>query len=227
LNLYDVSTLAHYELATILKNNSFSNLNVTLDQLIGNLENNLKEAQAFSEKDPFNLGRPYGQAGDMTPEICGVAIQASFYDELTGKSTYADLYQNQVHWLFGSNAWGLSMMVGSASCWEPGNFTDEIFPYCLQHQVANLVGSLNGGNCILLGATGDGISQEANFDGLSMMGNMKKCPTNGVNEYKQFTYPHNGNWEFMDNVIAWPSTEPADDYTVITLMMYSRLLYGK
>ena len=48
--------------------------------------------------------------------------------------------------ILGANAWGASLIVGDGTT----------FPHCIQHQVANLVGSLDGSPPILAGAAVEG-----------------------------------------------------------------------
>ena len=56
---------------------------------------------------------------------------ASEYDALTGTSVYARQAQGWMDGDLGANPWGASFIVGDGT----------VFPDCIQHQVANLVGS--------------------------------------------------------------------------------------
>ena len=51
-------------------------------------------------------------------------------------------------WSLGANAWGTTFVIGAGTR----------FPQCPQHQVANLVGSLDGTGEVLLGGAVDGPS---------------------------------------------------------------------
>src|SRR5438270_10423194 len=85
------------------------------------------------------------------------------------------------------------------------------FPHCMQHQIANLVGSLDGSPPIVLGATVDGPSATGNFSGLGVPSNAHKCPKDDSDPFKVFS---GKGARYFDNVVAWPSVEPTDDYIV-------------
>jgi len=99
---------------------------------------------------------------------------------LTGQPAY-DFYARR--WLasiLGANAWGSSFIVGDGST---------TFPNCIQHQVANLAGALNGasgGTPVLWGAASEGPAYAATYGTLS---GMRLCPGNGTDVFKIF----NGN----------------------------------
>jgi endoglucanase len=112
------------------------------------------------------------------------------------------------NWVLGANAWGSSFIVGAGST----------FPHCMQHQVANLSGSLNGTPPIVLGATVDGPSAAANFQGVGTVSGMRACPPNGNDPFKAFS---GKGARYFDNVIAWPSVEPADDYTALGIVLFA------
>jgi endoglucanase len=86
-----------------------------------------------------------------------------------------------------------------------------------------LAGSLNGTSnaegTVLYGAVVDGPSQTDNFSGLGIPSGANKCPNPAANPFSHFT---GEGVEYMDNVIAWPSVEPADDYTVLSLLAFAR-----
>ncbi len=83
---------------------------------------------------------------DSVPHALGYALEARWYDELTHSHRFEGLATAQRDWVLGHNAWGSSFVVGAGST----------FPHCLQHQIANLAGSLSGSGALLLGATVDG-----------------------------------------------------------------------
>ncbi|HTV75605.1 MAG TPA: glycoside hydrolase family 9 protein, partial [Candidatus Baltobacteraceae bacterium] len=90
LNLYDVSSLAHYELyRAIEKSGDPENLEVTRAELLSSLQSQLDTAVRRSEKDSFGLGIRYS-SGDLVPHILGIVIEAGFYDDLTHTTTYED-----------------------------------------------------------------------------------------------------------------------------------------
>ena len=87
------------------------------------------------------------------------------------------------------------------------------------------MGSLNGTSdeeaTVLYGGVVDGPSQIENFSGLGVPSGAKKCPNPAENPFAQFT---GKGVKYVDNVIAWPSVEPADDYTVLSLLAFARSL---
>ena len=146
LNLYDVSSLAHYELYRALgKSGGTNQFEVTCEMLLASLKKQLDSAVKRAGKDSFGLGTRYN-SGDCVPHILGLVIEAGFYDDLTHTTTYADFARRQLDFVFGANAWGTSFIVGAG----------KVFPFHMQHQIANLAGSLNGTPPLLLGATVDG-----------------------------------------------------------------------
>ncbi|HTA35453.1 MAG TPA: glycoside hydrolase family 9 protein, partial [Solirubrobacteraceae bacterium] len=109
LNLYDVSGLAHFELARALRQaGDPSGLAVTEAQLLANLGEQLQSAVAQAQSDPFGFGFPWNEA-DTASHGDGLSVMASEYDYLTGTSTYSAY---AVRWLgnvLGANAWGVSL----------------------------------------------------------------------------------------------------------------------
>src|SRR5262249_28102172 len=155
LNLYDVSALAHAELAAALAAaGSPQGLDVNEADVLGDLRDQLDSARGPSNKDPFGLGLPYG-GGDATPHAFGLALMADLYRELPGGDAYADLERTERGWIFGNNAWGSTFVVGAGS----------VFPQCVHHQIANLAGSLDGTGAILRGAVVDGAADPGDFEG--------------------------------------------------------------
>jgi endoglucanase len=210
LNLYDVSGLAHYELYRALTQaGKPAGLAVTGEALLADLKRQLDAGIRRASHDPFGLGVEYG-AVDATPHALGYALEAAFYDELTADGTYRTFAQQELNWVLGENAWGSSFIVGAGS----------LFPHCMQHQVANLAGSLDGTPPIVLGATVDGPSASANFQGLGTLPGMRPCPPAGGDPFRQFS---GKGVRYVDNVVAWPSVEPADDYAALTVLLFARL----
>ncbi|GCF08401.1 hydrolase [Dictyobacter arantiisoli] len=209
LNLYDVSGLAHYELYNaITRAGNPSGLAVSQASLLSDLKAQLDAGTTQAKSDPFGFGIAYAGA-DATPHALGYALEASFYDQLAGVSTYKTFGLTQRNWALGSNAWGSSFIVGAGST----------FPNCMQSQIANLAGSLTGGSPLQLGAVVDGPSATSNFSGLSLQSGMKACPPSGGDIFKTFT---GKGARYYDNVVAWPSTEPADDYTALSILVFAQ-----
>jgi endoglucanase len=207
LNLYDVSGLAHYELFNAISQAGHPRLEVTQVDLLNDLRTQLVNGTTQAKQDPFGLGIPYGQ-GDATPHALGYALEASFYDQMAATSTYNTFGLTERNWVLGANAWGASFVVGAGTT----------FPHCMQHEVANLSGSLDGTPPIVLGSTVDGPSATANFVGLGTVNNMRACPPDGSDPFKVFT---GKGARYFDNVVAWPSVEPADDYTALTILVFA------
>ncbi|HEY2517621.1 MAG TPA: hypothetical protein VGI39_42420, partial [Polyangiaceae bacterium] len=94
------------------------------------------------------------------------------------------------------------------------------FPACPQHQIANLVGSLDGSPPVLLGAIPDGPSPPRNLkktEGLQK--GMRACPPDGADLFAPFD-GHDAAYE--DNTIDWATSEPADDYVALSVLLFAR-----
>jgi endoglucanase len=202
LNLYDVSALAHRELYQAIDGaGQVSGLEVSKGDLVGDLRAQLEMGEAQGKKDPFGFGTPYG-GGDASPHALGFTVTARYYRDLTHRTDFEAFRVRQRDWLFGANAWGTSFVIGAGSA----------FTACPQHQVANLVGTL-------LGAVVDGPGAEGDFQGLGgLQSGMKRCPPGGGDSFKRFSGKHA---RYDDNVIAWPSTEPSLDYTVLSILFFA------
>src|ERR1035438_5409735 len=151
--------------------------------------------------DPWGFGNQWS-SGDTTSHGAGLAVMASEAYYLTGSRSY-DTYSRR--WLansLGANAWGSSFIVGDGST----------FPNCIQHQVANLAGALNGtsgGTPVLWGAASEGPAFAATS---GLVGGMIKCPADGGNPFKIFDNPSIPA-VYKDNVQSYSTTEPAIDLT--------------
>jgi hypothetical protein len=132
---YDVAGLAHYELVKAMKGSS--GLAVSIEQVMQSMTSQLNTGMFTSAVDPFYLGTAYSGI-DVVPHAFGYWLEASFVAELNHSlaQDYLSFANTQRNFIFGCNAWGASFVIGAGSS----------FPYCPQHQVANLVGSLNGGS---------------------------------------------------------------------------------
>ena len=95
---------------------------------------------------------------------------------LTQSKSYDPYSQSWLANILGTNAWGSSFIVGDGST----------FPNCIQHQVANLVGALDGtsgGTPVLWGAATEG---PAGYATSGLIGGMILCPADGVDMFKKF-----------------------------------------
>jgi hypothetical protein len=85
----------------------------------------------------------------------------------------------------------------------------------MQSEIANLAGSLTGRGEIQLGAVTDGPSDPANFAGLGTVPGMRACAAGGFAPFNTKTAA------YEDNVVSWPSVEPAQDYTAASLLAFA------
>ncbi|HEY6782867.1 MAG TPA: glycoside hydrolase family 9 protein, partial [Candidatus Dormibacteraeota bacterium] len=205
LNLYDVSGLAHFELSRAIERaGTPAGLDVTTAQLVSDIAKQLDTGVAQSAADPFGFGFPW-DTFDTTSHGAGLVVMAAEYDELTGTNAFARYGARWLGNILGANAWGTSLIVGDGSA----------FPDCMQHQVANLAGSLNGERPILAGATVEGPNS---FAATGVVTGMRTCPANGVDTFAQF----NGTTAvFQDNVQSWSTDEPALDLGATTPMAFT------
>jgi endoglucanase len=204
LNLYDVTGLAHFELARAIGHAGNPGVEVTQTQLLGDLGKQLGKAVAQSDADPFGFGFPW-DTFDTTSHGAGLAVMAAEYDELTGTDRYARYGTRWLGNILGANAWGTSLIVGDGST----------FPACMQHQVANLAGSLDGAPPVLAGATVEGPNS---FAATGVVAGMRTCPPNGVDAFAPF---NSSTDVFQDNVQSWSTDEPALDLTAATPMAFA------
>jgi len=66
-----------------------------------------------------------------------------------------------------------------------------------------------------LGATVDGPSDAANFVGLGTVTGMRACSHGSYGAF------NNATAGYEDNVVSWPSVEPASDYSAISLLAFA------
>ncbi len=222
LNLYDVSGLADYELIAILHTPQAQQMiaqsagvDVPTDSraLLADRRQELVLAARLSAHEPFGLADP-ATTVDTVPHALGYAIQARLYDEQARTGAYEPLAQNQLDWVLGANAWGSSFVVGAG----------QVFPRCLAHQVANLSGSLGGRGRILRGATVDGPTTLADLRDLGAPDGHRPCPGRSVPDpFAGLRGRHTG---YLDDVRSSSTSEPADDYTALTLLAAAQQAAG-
>ncbi len=164
----------------------------------------LGESWASRGKDPFELGTQLG-GSDATPHAFGLYITNALYQQYGGGSQFAAFAQQQLNFTLGANGWGSSFVVGAGST----------FPHCTQSEIANLAGSLNGKGAIQLGAVTDGPSGPPEFVGLGTVSGMRACSAGHFSPFNTKTA------KYEDNVVSWPSVEPADDYTANSLLAFA------
>ncbi|HEY6468253.1 MAG TPA: glycoside hydrolase family 9 protein [Candidatus Dormibacteraeota bacterium] len=205
LNLYDVSGLAHFDLYHAIDHaGNPSGLEVTRAQLLSDIGKQLGHAVTQSGADPFGFGFPW-DTFDTTAHGAGLVVLAAEYGELTGSDAFARYDSRWLGNILGANAWGTSLIVGDGST----------FPECMQHQIANLAGSLDGAPPVLAGATVEGPNS---FAATGVVAHMRACPANGVDTFAPF---NSATAVFQDNVQSWSTDEPALDLTAATPMAFA------
>jgi len=199
LNLDDVSALAHADLITAIKNaGSPAGLAVSPAQLIANLRTQLAGAARTASSDIFHDGGDDTNF-DVDSHTFGFISTEALYERATGNRQYAAFAGQQRDWLFGANPWGVSFMVGVGTT----------FPDCMQSQIPNLAGSLNAKPPIDTGAVVNGPSATANFNGGlgGLQSGMRRCENDSGT-----AFTGHGS-EYLDDVRAWQTDEPALDMT--------------
>jgi endoglucanase len=216
LNLYDVSGLAHFELYRALEMaGNPSGLAISEAGIRKQFLQQVADAISQAGTDPWGFGYEWS-SGDTTSHGAGLSVMASEAYYLTQSKSYDTYAQRWLANILGTNSWGSSFIVGDGST----------FPNCIQHQVANLAGALDGtsgGVPVLWGAASEGPDGYASS---GVVGDMILCPANGVDTFKKF----NGNAGafdasqaavYQDNVQSYSTTEPAIDLTSTSFLMWS------
>jgi endoglucanase len=206
LNLYDVSALADYELVLAIRGQHATGLAVTTAQLLADLRGQIEKGIHIGAKDPFRFGFAWDQ-WDTTTHGAGLTVMADEYDALAGRPVYASWAQRWLDDILGSNAWGVSLIVGDGT----------VFPDCMQHQVANLAGSLDGKPPVLAGAAVEGPNS---FSATGTVPNMRPCAASAPGNVPYAAY--NGQKAvFADNVQSYSTVEPAIDLTALTPLAFA------
>jgi endoglucanase len=208
LNLYDMSALAHADLIRAMRGRD-RGLAVTRAGLLADLRRQLAVGIAQGKTDPFGFGYGWAQY-DTTTHGTGLAVTASLYDQLAGTHRYAAL---GIRWLgnvLGANAWGSSFIVGDG----------RVYPHCMQHQVANIAGSLDGRAPVLAGAAVEGPNSEATTGRLP---HMRACPAGGGDRFARF----NSAAVYRDNVESYSTVEPAIDLTATSPLAFALAAAGR
>jgi endoglucanase len=216
LNLYDVSGLAHFELYRALEMaGNPSGLALSQSTIREQFLRQVDDAIHRSAKDPWGFGYEWS-SGDTTSHGAGLSVMASEAYYLTKSKIYDTYSQRWLANILGANSWGSSFIVGDGTT----------FPNCIQHQVANLAGALDGtsgGTPVLWGAATEG---PASYVTAGVVEGMILCPANGVDRFRKF----NGNAGafdpsqvavYRDNMQSYSTTEPAIDLTSTSFLMWS------
>jgi hypothetical protein len=194
-NLYDVSALAHADLAHAM---GAASLAVTRHQLVADLHRQLRGAQRRAARDPFGAGVDDTEF-DVDSHTLGLIATEGWYSALTGSREFDSFAARLRGWVFGRNAWGTSFMVGIGST----------FPHCMQHQVANLVGSSDGTPPLDVGAVVNGPNAASLFTGGlgGFQDGMVHCAVSGTRRFD------GSGSAYLDDVRSWQTDEPALDMT--------------
>jgi endoglucanase len=204
LNLYDTSALADYELSRAMTQaGNPAGLAITQAGLSNGIVAQLSPAKTQSGKDPFGFAQKYTALSDPTPHALCLALTANFYKQITGSTNYDAFGRAQRDWVLGRNSWGTTFIVGDG----------DTFPHCMQDQIGNLACNLNGIPPIRLGATVDGPCDSTSGSGTP--GGANSC--NDTSTFTQFNASSKG--EYLDGVAYWMTVEPAQDYTVPTILL--------
>jgi endoglucanase len=222
LNLYDVSGLAHFELYGALQiAGDPDGMAVSKKEIRQQLLRQVGDAISQANADAWGFGYQW-EYGDTTSHGAGLAVMASEAYFLTQSQSYDTYSQRWLANVLGANAWGSSFIVGDGST----------FPNCIQHQVANLAGALDGtsgGTPVLWGAAAEGPSSYATS---GVVEGMILCPANGIDTFKIFNGndgPFNASnvAVYKDNMQSYSTTEPAIDLTSTSFLMWSWRMAGK
>jgi endoglucanase len=204
-NLYDTGAVAEAELIQAMR--QAGDFPVPPGSLLADMAAQLRAGQAQAAGDPFALGTQLGDS-DASPHAFGLYITDALYQKYGGpdpSGRFASFAQQQLDFALGANGWGTSFVVGAGT----------VFPHCMQSEIANLAGSLTGRGDIQLGAVTDGPSATGNFQGLGTVDGMRACSAGTFAPFNTKTAA------YEDNVVSWPSVEPADDYTANSLLAFA------
>jgi len=206
-NLYDNGAVAEAELMQAMRQASQADgfrPVIAPRALLNDMAAQLRTGEDWAKGDPFALGTQVGPS-DAAPHAFGLFITDALYQEYGGSGQYQAFAQQQLNFALGANAWGSSFVVGAGT----------VFPHCMQSEISNLAGSLTGSGNIQLGAATDGPSSPANFVGLGTVSGMRACSAGNFAPFNTKTAA------YEDNVVSWPSVEPADDYTADSLLAFA------
>src|SRR3984885_1814090 len=203
LNLYDTGAIAESELLQAMRASRMAPA-IAPRLLVNDLAAQLQVGETWAKGDPFALGTALRTA-DAAPHAFGLYVTDQLYQQAGGSDRYQAFAQQQLNFALGANAWGSSFVVGAGTT----------YPHCMQSEIANLAGSLTGHGDIQLGAVTDGPSSPDNFVGLGSVTGMRACSAGS------FAVFNNKSAAYEDNVLSWPSVEPADDYTAISLVAFA------
>jgi endoglucanase len=200
LNLYDTGALADVALADALRDIPHRRLAVTRSDLVADLRHQVERGIAHARADPFGAAEPVDEF-DANSHTFGLIATVALYDSLTHSRRFTGFASLERTWLLGGDPWGVTAMVGIG----------HRFPLCMQHQVANLSGTLDGRPPVDIGAVVNGPNGKDNFAGGlgGFQTGMRHC-TAASRRLDRFD-GHDSR--YVDDVRAWQTDEPALDMT--------------
>jgi endoglucanase len=199
LNLYDTGALADAALADALRTVPHGRVAVGRGDLVADLAAQIRHGIAHADQDPFGASEPVDEF-DANSHTFGLVATVGLYDALTHSHRFQGFASLQRTWLLGGDPWGVTAMVGIG----------HRFPLCMQHQVANLSGTLDGRSPLDVGAVVNGPNGKGNFEGGlgGFQDGMRHCAaTHGLQQFDG----HGSR--YVDDVRSWQTDEPALDMT--------------
>ena len=206
LNLYDVAGLSHFDLHRAIGLAGNPQLAVSQATLLANL-NTLLQVNA-PKTDPFDAiyTWKYGDSASHVSALSAMASEVAYLGSNSAANVTAA--RRQASGLLGANGWGVSMIVGDGT----------VFPFCPQHQPANILGSHDGSGLVIAGAVVEGPNSSGSSGSLTAM---QKCGSGKT--YKAF----NGNGAvYQDFVQSYSTNEPAIDLTAASMLMFGWRIAG-
>ena len=167
--------------------------------LVADLAAQIRHGIAHARHDPFGASEPVDEF-DANSHTFGLVATVGLYDALTHTRRFQGFASLQRTWLLGGDPWGVTAMVGIG----------HRFPLCMQHQVANLSGTLDGRPPLDVGAVVNGPNGKGNFEGGlgGFQDGMRHCAaTHGLQQFDG----HGSR--YVDDVRSWQTDEPALDMT--------------
>lgn len=200
LGAADVSALAHADLLRLSPKGADAEL------AREDLRRQLTQGERRAAADPFGAGAAY-DGFDAVAHTFGLVATARLYARATGDHRYDAFAAQQRGWALGANAWGTGFMIGAG----------EVFPHCPSHQVASLAGSPDGTGRILRGAVVNGPNAAATLADLNASDKAPRCATD-PRMWQRFD---GRGAAYRDDSGAWPTVEPADDFTSVALLAFA------
>lgn len=100
---YPFFNLGHYVIANV-ENPGYHK------EFLQNMLNGIQRMNISAADNPFNVGVPMVRGSNNM--VTALATQCRLYRNMTNDSTYINLENSLVDWLFGRNPWGISMIIG-------------------------------------------------------------------------------------------------------------------